>query len=338
MTRLKLSRWLAVLTLAIALAPSTASVLEADTLSIGGTFHMDQLTGTVGADLAEVFAHDNENTWSLTLFGITQSYEVIDYNAGDADATELITQVHATSFDFGFVGPDADVLNEVISQQLTTSSLGGDLFLKLSNLYNYTDFWPGNSFWDIGLLPLDDAAGVSFFASGYKAYSAFPYANGGAWFPAEGSSEGFPLVEPQTITSQRTLIHDSRPGSSGELVSTIDFVDIGLSTLILPGDYNGNGIVDAADYTVWRDALETPGSSLLNDPTPTSVGEDDFLYWRSHFGEALGSGVGAVSAAPVPEPATVALFGVGLVGLGVASRRRVRDEVTAGHDVKQRNR
>jgi PEP-CTERM motif len=328
MTRLKLSRWLAVLSLAIALASSTASVLEADTLNIGGTFHMDQLTGTVGADLAEVFTHDNENTWSLTLFGITQSYEVIDYDAGDADATELITQVHATSFDFGFVGPDADVLNEVISQQLTRSSLGGDLFLELSNLYNYTDFWPGNSFWDVGLLPVDDAAGVSFFARGNKANSAFPYAVGGAWFTAEGGGEGFPLVEPQTIRSQRTSIHDSRPESSGELVSTDDFVDLKLSILNLPGDYNGNGSVDAADYTAWRDAM-TAGTSLLNDPTP-GVDEDDFLFWRAHFGEALGSGAGAGQAA-VPEPSSLALLSIGLPLLVWRnSRRAVTGRMRAG--------
>jgi hypothetical protein len=303
MTRLKLSRWFAVLTLAIALASSIASVLEADTLNISGTFHMDQLTGTVGADLAEVFAHDNENTWSLTLFGITQSYEVIDYNAGDADATELITQVHATAFDFGFVGPDADVLNEVISQQLTRSSLGGDLFLKLSNLYNYTDFWPGNSFWDIGLLPLDDAAGVSFFARGYKAYSAFPYASGGAWFPTEGGGEGFPLIEPQTITSQETSIHDSRPGSSGELVSTIDFVDIEALILILSGDYNGNGAVDAADYVLWR-------KTLID-------GQQGYGTWRANFRQTAGSGATLPSVEPlspgVPEPASALMFLIGVL-------------------------
>ena len=33
---------------------------------------------------------------------------------------------------------------------------------------------------------------------------------------------------------------------------------------ILAGDYNNDGIVDAADYTVWRDSLES-GTPLLNE-------------------------------------------------------------------------
>jgi len=81
----------------------------------------------------------------------------------------------------------------------------------------------------------------------------------------------------------------------------------------LPGDYNGNDTIDAADYTVWRDALTASSTSLLNDPTPGTVNENDFLYWRSHFGESLslggGSGVsrrGALTA--VPEPSTAVLL------------------------------
>jgi T5SS/PEP-CTERM-associated repeat protein len=75
----------------------------------------------------------------------------------------------------------------------------------------------------------------------------------------------------------------------------------------LTGDYNNNGVVDAADYTVWRDALTAGATSLVNDATPGIVDESDFLYWRAHFGETapIGSGSGAGT---VPEPTSISLF------------------------------
>jgi hypothetical protein len=83
----------------------------------------------------------------------------------------------------------------------------------------------------------------------------------------------------------------------------------------LPGDYNTDGVVDAADYTVWRDSLES-ATALPNDDTP-GVGADDFTRWRANFGNVLGSGGGALAVA-VPEPATwcgalVVAWAVGLV-------------------------
>jgi hypothetical protein len=95
----------------------------------------------------------------------------------------------------------------------------------------------------------------------------------------------------------------------------------------LLGDYNGDGVIDAADYTVWRDVLEG-GGSLLNDPTPEDVDETDYDYWREHFGETLGSGSGAngsaSASAAVPEPATIGLALVGLLPL-VGRRRGATD-------------
>jgi T5SS/PEP-CTERM-associated repeat protein len=58
----------------------------------------------------------------------------------------------------------------------------------------------------------------------------------------------------------------------------------------LPGDYNGNGTVDAADYVVWR---KTDG---------TQPGYDT---WRTHFGETVGTAGDSPSQAAVPEPATL---------------------------------
>jgi hypothetical protein len=76
-----------------------------------------------------------------------------------------------------------------------------------------------------------------------------------------------------------------------------------------PGDYNQNGIVDAADYVVWRKGLGT------------TYTQTDYDVWRAHFGQTAGSGLGASVNAAVPEPATVALLIVGI--LAMSSARRV---------------
>ena len=90
----------------------------------------------------------------------------------------------------------------------------------------------------------------------------------------------------------------------------------------LTGDYNGNNVIDAADYTVWRDAMTAGSTSLLNDPTPGIVNESDFTYWRNNFGTALGSGAG--SAFAVPEPSSLVLLVFGLAFSLVGSKRSMR--------------
>jgi hypothetical protein len=71
---------------------------------------------------------------------------------------------------------------------------------------------------------------------------------------------------------------------------------------ILVGDYNGNGVVDAADYTTWRDRLGQPGNTLLNrDPANGDgpISRDDYDSWKANFGVVLPIGAGGGSAAIV---------------------------------------
>jgi hypothetical protein len=82
------------------------------------------------------------------------------------------------------------------------------------------------------------------------------------------------------------------------------------------GDYNNNGVVDAADYVVWRNAA--PNAVLPNDPTSGVVDASDYNTWKANFGKTPGSGSG-LEAAGVPEPGTLALVILGLIGL--AGRR-----------------
>jgi hypothetical protein len=71
----------------------------------------------------------------------------------------------------------------------------------------------------------------------------------------------------------------------------------------LPGDYNGNGSVDAADYVVWRN-----GEPLLNEvATVGSVTLEDFTEWRARFGNSASGASLGDSQVPEPLSATMAL-------------------------------
>jgi hypothetical protein len=84
------------------------------------------------------------------------------------------------------------------------------------------------------------------------------------------------------------------------------------------GDYNNNGVVDAADFVVWRQNLNTT-NTIPNDSTPESISSVDYDIWRAAFGNgASGGGAGAGSA--VPEPGT--LFGALTVAMIAGSCRR----------------
>ncbi len=109
--------------------------------------------------------------------------------------------------------------------------------------------------------------------------------------------------------------------------SGTDVVLIGLDSTIVEGlfgDYNDDGVIDAADYTVWRDALAAGATTLTNDSTPGTVDESDYSYWKAHFGETTPPGAGALVVGAVPEPSTLVLtifLAVLWMGRGLASRR-----------------
>jgi hypothetical protein len=75
---------------------------------------------------------------------------------------------------------------------------------------------------------------------------------------------------------------------------------------VLAGDYNGDHVVDAADYTVWRDTFGQTGSGLAADGDQSNTIDDgDYTVWVNNFGmTSPGSGAGAGSAAAVPEPSS----------------------------------
>ncbi len=92
------------------------------------------------------------------------------------------------------------------------------------------------------------------------------------------------------------------------------------------GDYNGDGFVDAADYTVWRDNLD--GSGPDGDGTTTGdllgipdgvVDAFDYDYWVQEYGSTI---VSSSAATSVPEPSSFIMLLASLVSTIVVRSKR----------------
>lgn len=96
------------------------------------------------------------------------------------------------------------------------------------------------------------------------------------------------------------------------------------NSMPLLGDFNKDRVVDAADYTVWRDSLNSTGYLLSADGNGDGkVDNADYLVWKNNFGKTWSAtGAGSLS---IPEPATAALMALAAL---VALRRRVGRRLT----------
>ena len=92
----------------------------------------------------------------------------------------------------------------------------------------------------------------------------------------------------------------------------------------MPGDYNNNGTVDAADYVLWRN-----GGPLANEVagvTPGQVTAEDYTAWRARFGNGMPApAAGSVlQAGTVPEPSTFVYLVAAALGVAFIGSKRGR--------------
>ena len=80
----------------------------------------------------------------------------------------------------------------------------------------------------------------------------------------------------------------------------------------LAGDYNKNGVVDAADYVIWQDTLGSTVDLRGDGDGNGVVTQADYLFWKVRFGNST---AGAATTA-VPEPGTWLLVMLGLLITG----------------------
>lgn len=191
MTRSRVPRWTAFLVLLIAPVAAPVMALETGTITVTSTLHMDWLSGTVGPDLAEVYANGHEHAWTLTLHGTTQSHQ-------NFSGIYFATEIHAMSFDLEFSGPDATTLNAIVSEHVS----GGDISIYLQNAYTY-----GGG--DFAVMHVWLMGSDMYFYSGHDMGVK-------TLFPTD--AYGYPVLgpEPFSIWSDFSQLWDGRPGLEGQ--------------------------------------------------------------------------------------------------------------------------
>jgi hypothetical protein len=135
-----------------------------------------------------------------------------------------------------------------------------------------------------------------------------------------GPGASFDLGSPFSVAGTKDLVFSFlQAGSSFATTGAVIYAPLGVL-----GDYNNNGIVDAADYTIWRDHLGQTFALVNRDPTNSGViNSADYTFWKSHFGMISGSGGGSgLAGSNVPEPTSCLMLAIGgLLGCLIVRRR-----------------
>jgi hypothetical protein len=115
-------------------------------------------------------------------------------------------------------------------------------------------------------------------------------ASTGRTFTAVGTSTMFGNISP--ITTLNTSVRTN-------------FIE----SMFHAADYNRDGAVNAADYTVWRNEFGMTGTALNADGINDDVIDRlDYDFWKMHYGETSPGSGGSLAGSPVPEPAAACLL------------------------------
>jgi hypothetical protein len=175
------------------------------------------------------------------------------------------------------------------------------------NADNGNGFNPAQDRVTLGSLPgySGGAATLSFtfdedgFAVEFDAGAAGSYSSGARpWSQIPGGFDPANLGEQTQLFIQSFDINGGSPASM--VVNSVSVTDTP------NGDFNGDGVVDAADYIIWR---RNPGGNYT---------QEDYNIWRANFGTNLAAGSGSsTDSHAVPEPIGAVLL---ITGCCVAVR------------------
>jgi hypothetical protein len=280
--------------------------------------------------------HSSFNDLGSTAFGLTNAN--IAYSGFTSRATRVFLQpltigsTFSVQFDNPILAPLAN--NDQTGYIIRLNSGGGPKIASNPNVYERLGFFAEDGLdqgnWhltdasgsnDTGLASNATTSGAVFRVTLHSAESylleILPPGGGSPLYSSTGNLANTGMGSIDTL---EILMFGN--GSGNGLIDAADlptgqrefFFDRLSLSAPLPGDYNGDGRVDAADYIVWRATLNrsVPNGTGADGNSDGTINQPDYEIWRHNFGDstaAAGSGaINGLVAVSEPEGLTLILF------------------------------
>jgi len=246
-------------------------------------------TGGLGGEHSfQIPVQLNDDTSVTTGTGTLNFDNVVDLNGNALTTSGTVNFNHSVLSGGGSIsgtGTIGTVGNTAIGGDVTLSSGVLSVAIGGTELNTFSDFNIGGTADLSGTIEVSLVDGFTLDGGEtFEILSAGTLVDSGISLALTGDATLFNLA--QTPGAGGTLVLNAAGGSSA-------------------GDFNNDGVVDAADYTTWMDNLGNPSESVINNAGDglNGVNAADYGIWKTNFQ----AGVGAGSAAAVPEPSSFML-------------------------------
>src|SRR6185503_1643790 len=170
------------------------------------------------------------------------------------------------------------------------------------------------------------------YGAGTGADSAFLWVNPNLSLGEPSTAQANASLVNRNLEFDRLRVSAGGSQTNGTVVAASGFLDeirVGGSFAsvigpgLIPGDVNGNLIVDINDYNIIRDNFQLTSATRAQGDLNAdgTVNFTDFRIWKNNRTAGSGAGEGFLDGA-VPEPASVILLLLGVIA--VSGRRCVR--------------